>query len=261
MTTLRDRVPSSEPAAGEPRRSAVGRPPGPIAVAVSLLVTGWITLDVLLGGWWVTVDDRVSETMRRIGVRDAFWSKAGVYVFTQLGARGTILVLFVPFVLVLAWRRQSWQPLLRFVVALGLLTVTIYALKYGVGRSAPPVHEIRTDGSSYPSGHAPNSVLMWGLAGWLAVEYDLPARIQTVIGKLRYAAPLLTCAAMLLLDYHWLSDLVAGVAIGVILLRVLHLIFQSRLRGWGDGKRVDAQGRDRNHDRGVAASGAAGITS
>jgi membrane-associated phospholipid phosphatase len=40
---------------------------------------------------------------------------------------------------------------------------------------------------------------------------------------------------MALLDYHWLSDLVAGVAFGVLLLRILHLVFDGRLGRIGDG--------------------------
>ena len=33
---------------------------------------------------------------------------------------------------------------------------------------APPIDRLYADGASYPSGHVPNSLLMWGLVGWLA---------------------------------------------------------------------------------------------
>ncbi|HEX5494394.1 MAG TPA: phosphatase PAP2 family protein [Mycobacteriales bacterium] len=228
------------------------RPPGAVAVAVSLVVVVWLSLDVLHHGWWVAVDMHTSTLVRGIGIRQTFWPKVGVYAFTQLGARGTILVLFTPFVVILAWRRQTWQPLIRFAVALLLLTATVYGFKYGVGRAAPPLQQIHAEGRSFPSGHAPNSVLMWGLLAWLAAQYDLPHRIRQITALLRYTAPVLTCLAMLLLDYHWLSDLVAGFAVGIVLLRVLHLIFDGRLGHWGDGQRARVSDGRGDHHRGVA---------
>lgn len=233
-------------------------PPGPILVAISLVAVVWLSLDVLHSGWWVTADEHTSALVRDIGIRRTFWPKVGVYAFTQLGARGTILVLFSPFIAVLAWRRQTWQPVLRFGVALVLLTATVYAFKYGVGRAAPPLQRVHAQGQSFPSGHAPNSVLMWGLLAWLAVEYRLPHRLRQLTGLLRYAAPVLTCLAMLLLDYHWLSDLIAGFAMGILLLRVLHLIFDGRLGHWGDGQRTRVPGRgggDRDHGFAVPGAG------
>jgi PAP2 superfamily. len=224
-----------------------------VAVTLSTAVVVWLAWDVLHGGWWVAVDQHTSALVREMGLRKTFWPKVGVYAFTQLGARGTILVLFSPFVAILAWRRQTWQPILRFVVALLLLTAAVYAFKYGVGRTAPPLQRIHTDGQSFPSGHAPNSVLMWGLLAWLSVDYGVPDRLRRLTAVLRYAGPLLTCLAMLLLDYHWLSDLVAGLAMGVLLLRVLHLIFDGRLGQWGDGQRARVSGRRGDHGRGVAA--------
>lgn len=229
-------------------------------VALSVVVVVWLSLDVLHGGWWVRLDENTSALMRRIGIRQTFWPKVGVYAFTQLGARGTILVLFTPFVAVLAWRRRTWQPVLRFGAALVLLTVTIYAFKFGVGRDAPPLQRVHSGGQSFPSGHAPNSVLMWGLLAWLAAEYRLPPRIRQLTGLLRYAGPLLTCLAMLLLDYHWLSDLLAGLGMGVLLLRVLHLIFDGRLGEWGDGQQTRTCGRQGDCGRGVAPAGAADAT-
>jgi PAP2 superfamily. len=222
-------------------------------VALSAAVVVWLSLDVLHGGWWVTADEHASTLVRDVGLRETFWPKVAVYAFTQLGARGTILVLFSPFVVVLAWRRQTWQPILRFATALLLLTVTVYAFKYGVGRTAPPLQHVHADGQSFPSGHAPNSVLMWGLLAWLSVDYGVPDRLRRLTGVLRYAGPVLTCLAMLLLDYHWLSDLLAGLAMGVLLLRVLHLIFDGRLGQWGDGRQARVSGRHGDRGRDVSA--------
>jgi membrane-associated phospholipid phosphatase len=47
--------------------------------------------------------------------------------------------------------------------------------------------------------------------------------------------PALVGAALLLLDYHWLSDLVGGLALAVLVLRVLHGIDAVTLRHWPGG--------------------------
>lgn len=234
------------------------RPPNGLVVACCAGLVVWLALDVLYGGWWVALDERISALVREIGIRQTFWPKVGVYAFTQFGARGAILVLVTPFVLGLSWRRRTWQPVIRFAVALALLTVTVYAFKYGIGRTAPPLQRVHGHGQSFPSGHAPNSVLMWGLLAWLAAEYQLPDRVRRITRTLRYLGPALTCVSMLLLDYHWLSDLVAGLATGVLLLRVLHLIFDGRLGEWASGQRAQASGSRRGDrgDRDVAASDA-----
>jgi len=141
----------------------------------------------------------------------------------MFGQRVSILVVIGGFVLVLAVVRRSWQPLIRFAVALALLTIVIYAFKFGVGRTAPPVDSLHADGESYPSGHVPNALLMWGLVAWLAAEYqvvDWPSAVAER-ASLRGAGMCVSRdgAAGLPLAI----GLVAGVALGVVLLRVLHL--------------------------------------
>jgi hypothetical protein len=80
----------------------------------------------------------------------------------------------------------------------------------------------------------PNSLLMWGLIAWLAVEYRVVEWLRKTLNVLRFVAPACAFLGMALLDYHWLSDLVAGVAFGVVLLRLLHLIFDGPLSEIGD---------------------------
>ena len=136
-----------------------------------------------------------------------------VWLVTQLGGRVTILVVLAVLVGHLAWRRRTWLPLVRVLVALALLTLAVYAVKHGTGRTAPAFpgsfffHE---DGASFPSGHVANAVLMWGVARWLAAEYGLPARVQHAFWLLHVLGPLATAVAMVSLDFHWVTDAVVG---------------------------------------------------
>jgi hypothetical protein len=58
---------------------------------------------------------------------------------------------------------------------------------------------------------------------------------------LRWLPPALTFGAMLLLDYHWLTDLVAGWTVGVVLLRVGYEIDVRALRNWSGAQEQGGQ--------------------
>jgi undecaprenyl-diphosphatase len=135
----------------------------------------------------------------------------------------------------LGWRRQTWLPLARVLLALALLTLAVYAVKSAVGRTAPSYPGsffFHNDGASFPSGHVANAVLMWGVARWQAVEYVLPAGVQRAFWLLSVAAPVLAGAAMVSLDFHWVTDAVAGAAVGILLLGVVHALDAAVLSRW-----------------------------
>jgi membrane-associated phospholipid phosphatase len=138
-------------------------------------------------------------------------------------------------VVYLAWSRRTLLPLVRVLVALVLLTVAVYAIKHGTGRTAPGFPGsffFHKDGASFPSGHVANAVLMWGVALWQAVEYGLPLRVQRAFWLLSVAGPAATGLAMVSLDFHWVTDAVVGAAVGLLLLGVVHALDAAVLSRW-----------------------------
>ncbi len=214
--------------AGVPDRTRIistGRPPWWLMLA-ALIVGGLITVDLLAGSLLERFDLRVSHIIGGWGLRDSA-AYPVIWVVTQLGGRATILIVLAILVSYLAWRRRTWVPLLRVLVALGTLTVGVYAIKHGTGRTAPGHPDelfFHIDGASFPSGHVANAVIMWGVARWLAVEYDLPAHVQRAFWWLSVAAPVATGLAMVSLDFHWVTDAIVGGAVGVLLLGVVHAL-------------------------------------
>jgi len=212
---------------------SVGRPPWWLLVT-ALVVGGLVTVDLFTRGWLERMDLRVSEI-----VSDWNLEKSAAYPVvwgvTQVGGRVTILVVLAGLVGYLALRQRTWLPLVRVVVAVALLTVTVYAIKGGTGRTAPGFPGsffFHADGASFPSGHVANAVLMWGVARWMAVQYGLPVRVQRAFWLLAVAGPLATGAAMVSLDYHWVTDAVVGAAVGILLLGVVHALDALVLSRW-----------------------------
>jgi membrane-associated phospholipid phosphatase len=221
-------------------RSSAPRPPLWLAT-VALIVGTWVFIDVLTDGPLRHFDHHVSRWMLATGIRDTDWPKPlfaiklGVYATTKLGARGPMLVLTVLSVSAIAWYRRAWRPVVLLVVLLGLIGVSVQQLKHEVGRAMPAVDGLHlAAGRSFPSGHMTIAIVLWGLLAYLAAEYHLQRRLVWALGVLRWLAPAATMAAMLLLDYHWLTDLLAGLSLGLVLLRLGYELDTRLLRNWSN---------------------------
>jgi membrane-associated phospholipid phosphatase len=217
----------------EARVASAGRPSWWLQL-VALVVGCVVTADLLTRGALERMDLWVSEIVSDWDLEDSF-AYPVVWLVTQLGGRVTILVVLAVLVGHLAWRRRTWLPLVRVLVALVLLTVAVYAVKHGTGRTAPAFPGsffFHPDGASYPSGHVANAVLMWGVARWQAVEYGLPARVQRAFWWLSVVGPVTTGVAMVSLDFHWVTDAVVGAAVGILLLGVVHALDAAVLSRW-----------------------------
>jgi membrane-associated phospholipid phosphatase len=210
-----------------------GRPPWWLFV-LALVVGSLVTADLLGGGLLEPLDRRVSEIVGSWDLADSM-AYPVVWVLTQLGGRVAILVVLAALVGYLAWRRRTWLPLVRVLIALALLTLAVYAIKDATGRTAPEFPGsffFHSDGASFPSGHVANAVLMWGVARWLAVEYLLPLRVQRAFWWLSVAGPVVTGLAMVSLNFHWVTDAVVGCAVGIVLLGVVHALDAVVLSRW-----------------------------
>ena len=218
---------------GSPPVVSTGRPPWWLIVG-ALLLGALVTADLLSRGRLERMDLRVSEIVSDWGLQDSA-AYPLVWLLTQVGGRVTILVVLAGLVGYLAWRRGTWVPAIRVVLAVAVLTAGVYAIKHGTGRTAPAFpgsYFFHDDGASFPSGHVANAVLMWGVARWQAVQYGLSPTVQRIFWWLSIAGPVVTGAAMVSLDFHWASDAVVGAAVGVVLLGVVHALDAMVLSRW-----------------------------
>jgi membrane-associated phospholipid phosphatase len=216
-----------------PRVVSAGRPSWWL-MAAALVVGSMATADLLTRGRLERLDVAVSETVDGWNLVDSP-GYPPVWVLTQVGGRGAILVVLAGLVAYLAWRRGTWVPLFRVLLALALLTAVVYGIKDGTGRTAPEYPGsffFHADGASFPSGHVANAVLMWGVARWQAVEFRLPPPVQRAFWWLSVAGPVVTGLAMVSLNFHWVTDAVVGAAVGILLLGVVHALDAVVLSRW-----------------------------
>ena len=202
------------------RRALSGLPGAPrwwiagLACVVLILTTLAVARGVVL----VHIDDAVSDRMKDWNLRNS-WAKPFIYALTLPGQRGTVLVVSGLIVGYLWWQTRSIESLLRWLVALVLITAVVYAFKELVVRTAPSAPAGKpAPSNSYPSGHVANAVVIWGMLAWCAARAQIANWMQRTLRILAILGPIAVIVGMTLLDYHWMSDFLAGVCIGVILL-------------------------------------------
>jgi len=128
--------------------------------------------------------------------------------------RGSFLLLLAVGLL-FAIRRNDWHPALLVGAAFIGVAVSTTVLKALFDRPAP-VDWAAGDlsGESFPSGHMAQAVAVWGIIA-IIVAMDRPRRTGQILaagGVLMIAA---AAVSRLVLGAHWLTDVIAGTALGV----------------------------------------------
>lgn len=139
----------------------------------------------------------------------------------NLGLRGvTATILFIT-AFFLARRFKSWRPLNLSVLSVLALNLVVGLAKLGVGRTKPKLNIdlIYAGGLSYPSGHASNAILTWGVLAYIVYRYShRDAWHPLAMGFAAGVFTLGVCVVSAFRNTHWLSDLLGGLFIGGALL-------------------------------------------
>ncbi len=145
------------------------------------------------------------------------WAYDLAYGLNWLGSGGTLTAVAAVLAVVVGWRRRSWRPVALVVGAFLLIVVLTEPVKLLVDRPAP--HALDTSGVSYPSGHAVNTIVWYGvifaLAGWPAWN------------RLRFVPPAVVTLTATYLGFHWLTDMIAGLLLGLLIDRRLQTLTTS----------------------------------
>jgi membrane-associated phospholipid phosphatase len=139
----------------------------------------------------------------------------------NLGLRGVTATILLITAFIIARRFKSWRPLNLSILAVLALNLVVGLAKLGVGRTKPRLNVdlVYAGGLSYPSGHASNAILTWGVLAYILYRYSHPdAWHPHAMGLLAGAISLGVCVVSAFRNTHWLSDLLGGLFIGGALL-------------------------------------------
>lgn len=218
--------PYGDPDGGWPSPSAAYRPRlWHALVAIALLAL--VLLDVVLDGALRQFDAVTAAWFWDVGIRQHDVLGTIGYLLSQAGGRGTNLAWIVVLCAVVFVQRRTLAPLVQVLSAAGLMYVAVYPIKELLARSYPAdpggdyLHAVGSLGGAFPSGHQANATLLASVGAWIAMQYIRNRRIRRIVAVYALLAPAVSAVAVLVMGYHWVSDIIAGTCAGVILLYVV----------------------------------------
>jgi membrane-associated phospholipid phosphatase len=178
----------------------------------------FVTYQVVVSGPLTKIDAYLSQREH-----PEFSGLFGFFIrrLDDLGLRSVTATALLIGALYIARRFQTWRPLNLAILSILFLNLVVGLFKFSLGRTKPKVglDLLHAGGMSYPSGHASNAILTWGVLAYLIYRY---AHVNRYRGRLASAAvaaiSLTVCIVSLVRDTHWFSDLLGGLLVGGALL-------------------------------------------
>lgn len=172
-------------------------------------------------------------SVRRAGLTEV------AQVLTFIGSMPVLVLLTVVGAIVLRLLTASWRAPGLLVGAMVGSAITTYALKLAVGRQRPGADLVLGPpdaNSAFPSGHALNSAVFFGmLAGlmWVGTRSTL-ARLAVLTGAVVISAGI--GLSRIYLGYHWATDVLAGWLAALTWLAIVGTVaYVTRSRSRPDG--------------------------
>ena len=156
-------------------------------------------------------------------------STSGLKAITELGNIKVVIGFAIVLVIVDAFRRRNRWSFLFLVTVLAGMEASMLVVKDIVGRVRPAFDPAAaTLGPSFPSGHSATAAAFYAAAA-LIIGRTLrrPARQLVIAGAIGIAVAV--AASRVLLDLHWLSDVVGGLALGWAWFAFCAVVFGGRL--------------------------------
>lgn len=182
-----------------------------------LAIVGLVTADVLLRGPLTRLDWTIHLWVDDHSEGALWWF---FKVLSLSGQRGVVAVPLGVLSIVLSIRQRSIRPVLAAFLVCIVLAIVVPAFKIATGRTAPGAgyDAVFAGGAEYPSGHAVNGIVLWGmtfeyawaLGGRFGAWFTTPRR-RWLTAYTGISAGI----GMTGLDYHWLSDVLAGWPLGL----------------------------------------------
>jgi membrane-associated phospholipid phosphatase len=211
-----------------------------------VMIVLFVALSVALAsGHLLRLDQNVADWVDQHRPPALYWPAR---VLNYLGQGGQVLMpVTIALAVLVASRRRSVRPVLVFVAAFVLTYITIGPLKLWFARAAPhstqptkvelfnhhlPAGEYAV---GYPSGHVANALVWYGVIALLInARWPLAPRLKAAI---RIVPPLVVFCTTTYLAFHWITDSVAGLFLGLVLTRLMarvpwDTVPLPRMRGW-----------------------------
>ena len=177
----------------------------------AVVVVGVLAFEIRTTTFVVRIDHEVADWA---AVHAAHWTHTILLAVTDIGSTVGVVVISLTVAVFETWRTRSrWVvPFLVVVVAGQLAAATL--IKGAVGRFRPAIDPVvGLSHTSFPSGHSTSAAATLAACAFLLSRRRSP-RTQAVTTGVGVALAVAVAASRVLLDVHWLSDVIAGLMLG-----------------------------------------------
>jgi len=172
------------------------------------------------------------------------WLTSVLSVLTWLGSTAVIIPLGLAVGLYFLIRRRTWRSLalLAAAVAGGIGLYDI--VKPLVGRPRPPaaIWIGHYTGPAFPSGHATQSAAFYAMLA-IVLGAGLSSRRRAILWSAAALAVLIVGASRIYLAAHWLTDVLAGYALGATWVAIVVAVLLTTSRDTGRARTVPERGQ------------------
>jgi undecaprenyl-diphosphatase len=188
-----------------------------LTVALACAVVGGAALGVL-----VYLVRRV-PTAQHVDNSVAHWgfihrtslSTRGLEAITELGSIRIVVVLAIAVAALEAYRTRNRWSVAFLVAVLGGMEILMLSVKALVGRARPTLEPAAAHlGPSFPSGHSATAAAFYAAVALLVGRRLARQRRRQIVIAVAVAVAVAVAASRVLLDLHWLSDVIGGLALG-----------------------------------------------
>jgi len=161
-------------------------------------------------------------------------------VWSRVGNTEIVIATCVVVTAVLLWRTRDWRFSAVPAIAISLQATIFVLATHTVGRLRPPVlpEDPSPPTSSYPSGHVGAATALYASFALMAAERIARDWLRRFVIALCVILPLLVTYARLYRGAHHISDVVMGIANGLVCAGLAYGWYKHRTRSTSTPERV-----------------------
>ena len=186
----------------------------------SIIVFLFFSIEYLTNGFFINWDGLVNLFIPNI--QNSFFVSLACYIAILFDVVASTLYFFV--IILILWIRKLRKDAVFVFVAFLLDGVSIYLFK-NIFRRLRPENMLANETSfSFPSGHSVNSVVLFGVVIYLSWKYLKSKVAKITITIISVLMILIIGFSRVYLNVHWLSDVLSGYFLGIIILCISFLV-------------------------------------
>jgi membrane protein DedA with SNARE-associated domain/membrane-associated phospholipid phosphatase len=197
-----------------------------LLLALLLLGSAWTFFSILEDV--VGRDELVRVDLAVFNFLQSLRTSAIDHIMVAISALGGVYVLLPLAIVVLAWLavRRCWHTAGYWLAAVGSYEIFVQILKYTLARERPMnLYGHRAiEQFSFPSGHATSSMVVYGFLTFL-LSRKQTANVRVAIMATAAILVALIGFSRVYLGAHWLSDVLAGFALGLAWVTLLAAVY------------------------------------